>query len=202
MGIALAGVAAWAEAVDALLASFVAVGLAEWGDKTQLLVLALVLRHGRAGPILAGVALGALLSGGLAALAGIVLNGFITLRAISLLLAVALLLAGVGGLIRPQQPELARPGTVSPFLVAAAGVFIAEIGDKSQFLTGAIAAQFDSFYMAGFGAAAGTVVACLPVVLLGDRFAALVPARAIRTVIACLFLLVGVVVAVNALRLI
>lgn len=188
--------------MDALLASFVAVALAEWGDKTQLLVLALVMRDGRVGPTLAGVTVGALANALLAAGAGIVLGDFITPRAIALLLVVALLFVGVGALIRPDEPELEPSRSASPFLIAAAGVFLAELGDKSQFLTAALAAQFNSFPMIAVGAAAGAVAVAIPAALLGDRFVTLVPVKAIRAVTACVFLLAGAVVAVRSLGLI
>lgn len=188
--------------MDALLTTFLAAGLAEWGDKTQLLVIALAARYGRPGPVLAGIFVAALANAMIAALGGGLLNGFITLRAISLLVAVALLFAGIGGLIRHKAPDMGAGWRTGPFVTTAACFFLLEFGDKTQFLTAAFAAQFDSLLLAAFGATMGVIAANLPAALLGDRLAEVVPVRAIRIGVAALFLLAGFIVAVKSLRLI
>jgi putative Ca2+/H+ antiporter (TMEM165/GDT1 family) len=83
--------------LEPLLTTFIAALLAEWGDKTQLLVVALAVRYRRPLPILAGIAVAALANSLIAATGGIVVNSLIILRATSLLVAVALIFAGVGG---------------------------------------------------------------------------------------------------------
>jgi len=187
--------------MDALVLSFVAGGLAEWGDKTQLLALALVLRFGRIVPVLLGLAVAALANAGLAAFAGTIVHDMATLRALSLLVAIALLFAAVAGFIPQQAPP--APGAkwrIGPFLTSAVLIFGAEFADKTQFLTFAVAAQYDSLWLAPAGAAAGVVAANVPLLLLGREGVprALKP---IRLGIACLFLLAGLAVAVSALRL-
>src|SRR4028119_950014 len=93
--------------MEALLPAFIAALLGEWGDKTQLLVIALAARYGKPGQLLLGVALAALAGGLLASFAGTLINGTATLRAISLLVAVALLFAGVAAFIRAKTPDYA-----------------------------------------------------------------------------------------------
>ena len=188
--------------MDALFLSFIAAGLAEWGDKTQLLVVALAIRYRRPGAILAGVALAALANGLIAAFGGTLVHDMITLRAVSLLVALALLFAGVAGLLRKKMPEASFPGMRSAFLASALGFFIFEFGDKTQFLTFAIAAQYDALALAAAGATAGVLVAAAPAALLGARLPAVVPMRPLRIAIALLLLLAGFVVAINALRLV
>jgi len=187
--------------VDPLVAGFVSAGLAEWGDKTQFLALALVLRFGRLVPVLLGLAVAALANAGLAAFAGTVVHDMATLRALSLLVAVALLYAAVAGFIPQQAPAApAAKWRIGPFLTSAILIFGAEFADKTQFLTFAIAAQYDSLWLAPAGAAAGVIAANIPLLLLGrERLPrALKP---IRLGIAGIFLLAGLVVAVSALRL-
>jgi putative Ca2+/H+ antiporter (TMEM165/GDT1 family) len=187
--------------VEPLLTTFIAAGLGEFGDKTQLLVVALAARYGRPGAILAGVAAAALANSLIAAAGGIVIHDMITLRAISLLVALALLFAGAGSLIS-LRPRVNVAGWKTPaFVTAAGGFFIAEFGDKTQFLTAALAAQYDSLPLAALGAATGIVVASAPAAVLGPRLAALLPLTGIRIGVACLFLVVGFIVAVSALRL-
>jgi putative Ca2+/H+ antiporter (TMEM165/GDT1 family) len=188
--------------LDALLTCFVAAALGEWGDKTQLLVIALAVRYRRPLPILAGVFAAALANSLIAAFGGTLVHSMITLRAISLLVALALVFAGVAGLIRPKPYESAGTSRAGPFLVAAASFFVLEFGDKTQFLTFALAAQFNAFALAAAGATAGILAASVPAALLGDRLAKAAPLKAIRLGLGTFFLLVGLIVGVNALRLV
>lgn len=188
--------------MDAILTSFIAAGLAEWGDKTQLLVAALAARYGRPGPVLAGVALAALANALVAAACGTLLHGYITVRAVSLLLALALAFAGAVAFGRKAPPALAETVKGGAFLGSLIGFFLIEFGDKTQFVTFAVAAQFDALLLAAAGAAAGIVAASLPAALLGPALARQVPLRAVRYAVGLLFLLVAAIVAVNALRLV
>jgi putative Ca2+/H+ antiporter (TMEM165/GDT1 family) len=188
--------------LEALLTTFLAAGLAEWGDKTQLLVVALAARFGRTREILIAAALAALANAFIASAGGMLINQFVAVRQASLLVAVALLFAGVAGLITRTAPEApAAPGR-SFVLTAALALFAADLGDKSQFLTFALAARYDSLVLAAFGAAAGIMVASAPAALLGAALPRTLPVKPLRIAIAFLFLLAGFFVAVNALRLV
>lgn len=186
--------------MDALLTAFVAAFLAEWGDKTQLVVAMLAAATRRPASVLAGLALAALASNVVAAIAGIYIADTINIRAMTLMVALALLFAGISGLIRRKAPAPAAPRRL---LVASAFILClaAEMGDRTQFLTFALAGRFDSAPLAAAGATAGMVAACLPAALLGDRFGEVVPVRAIRYAGAGVFLITGFIVAVKALQL-
>lgn len=188
--------------MEALFTSFLAAALAEWGDKTQLLVVALALRYREPLPILAGVAVGALANALLASFGGTLIHDAITLRAISLLLAVALIFAAVSGFSSREAPDMGAEWKTGPFVTTAACFFLLEFGDKTQFLILGIAAQFDSLVLAAAGATAGVLAASAPAALLGERLPTILPMRALRLAIASLFLLTGCIVAVSALRLI
>lgn len=187
--------------MEALYTSFLAAALAEWGDKSQLLVAALAARYRRPVPILAGVGVAALAHAVIAAAAGSLIHDLVISRAATLLVAVALLFAGINSLAGRQAPDLATWKT-GPFVTAAASFFLLEFGDKTQFLTGALAAKYDSLLLTALGATAGVLLASLPAAFLDDRFAAIVPVKPLRIGVAGLFLLAGIVVAIVALRLI
>jgi putative Ca2+/H+ antiporter (TMEM165/GDT1 family) len=189
--------------VDALLTTFIAAALAEFGDKTQLLVVALAARYRSAGAVLLGVAIAAVVNSLLAGAGGTLVSHMITIRAISLLIAVALVFAGVAGLI-PQIDEsgMGASWKTGALVTTAACFFLLEFADKTQFLTFAFAAQFNSMGLAAAGATAGVIVANAPAALLGERLPALLPLARIRIGVALFFLLAGLVVAVNALRLV
>lgn len=186
--------------MDALVTAFVGAALAEWGDRTQLLVALLAARFGRPGTVLLGFLLAAIVSNAVAAFAGAVIAQTITIRAMTLLVAVALLFAGVAGLIRRNAPPAAT-GRTPLVLAAFVLVLAAELGDRTQFLTFAIGGRFDSPALAAGGATAGMLAACLPAALLGSRLQSVVPVRAIRFAGAAAFLITGFIVAVGALQL-
>jgi Ca2+/H+ antiporter, TMEM165/GDT1 family len=186
--------------MDALLSAFVAAGLAEWGDKSQLVVAALAARSGRPGLVMAGLFAATLLSCAAAAAAGMLVGGTITIRAMSLMVALSLLFAGIAGMIRRGEPAIGSPRT--PVILAAAILCLAaQMGDRTQFITFALAGRFDSPALAAAGATAGIVAASLPAALLGAGFARAVPLHAIRIGGGFLFLITGFVVAVKALQL-
>jgi putative Ca2+/H+ antiporter (TMEM165/GDT1 family) len=188
--------------VDALLTTFVAALLAELGDKTQLLAIALVARYRKPGALLAGIAVAALANGLLAAWGGVLINGMVTLRAISLLVAVALASAGISGLLRQKEPgDMGSTWRTGAFVTSAACFFLLEFGDKTQFLTVAFAARYDSFLLAAAGASAGVVVANLPAMALAERMPKVVPLKRVRTGIAVAFIIAALFVGVSALRL-
>lgn len=186
--------------MEALVTAFAATFLAEWGDKTQLLAAMLAATTRRPLAVLAGLLLAALASNIVAALAGVWIADTITIRAMTLMVALALLFAGASGMVRRKPPVRAAPRRLllfSAFILCLA----AELGDRTQFLTFALAGRFDSAPLAAAGATAGIVAAAIPAALLGDRFAAIVPVRAIRYTGAALFLVTGFIVAVKALQL-
>jgi putative Ca2+/H+ antiporter (TMEM165/GDT1 family) len=188
--------------VEPLLTSFVAAALAEWGAKTQLLVVLLAARYRRPLPILLGVAIAALANSLIAAYAGALLHDRMPLRALALLTALALLFAGTEGLFPARLKPMAEGWRTGPFVTAALCFFLLEFADGTQFITAAIAARFNAFALAGAGAAAGILVSSVPAAALGVRLEKRVKLRAIRIAVAILFLIVAAIVAVNALRLV
>jgi putative Ca2+/H+ antiporter (TMEM165/GDT1 family) len=187
--------------VDALLTSFIAAGLGEFGDRTQLLAALLAARFGRPGTVLAGIGLGALVHMLLAGFAGAFANDFILPASASLLVALALAYAGVMGFFARSLPVDAGTGK-DLFWAALGGAFALEFADKSQFLTLGLAARTDSVVLTAAGATAGILAACLPAALLGARFEGALPMKPIRIGIAVAFTLAAFLVAVNALGLV
>jgi putative Ca2+/H+ antiporter (TMEM165/GDT1 family) len=185
--------------MEALVTSFVAALLATWSDKTQLVVAVQADRTQRPLLVLAGLGLALAASNVIAAIAGIYIAQAINVRAQTLLLALALLFAGGSGLIRrrPPKPATTRLPLLTIFILCLA----TEMGDRTQFLTFALAGRFDSAPLAAAGATAGALAACLPALFLGERLATATPMHAIRYAGAALFLLVGFVTAVQALQL-
>lgn len=184
--------------MGALLPAFVAALLAEFGDKTQLLVLMLAAHFGRRRPVLAGIALAAAANGVISAAGGELIAGLITPEARALMLALALLFAGAGALLPVKPPTSVAGWRLGAFASSFGAFLILEFGDKTQFLTAAIAARYGAPILTAIGATAGVVIASALALLLGDAL----PRARLRTGAAALFLVIGVAVAIGALGLI
>ena len=183
----------------ALLASLVAAFLCAWGDRTQFLAATLAAGTRKPGQVLAGLVLAVAASNAAAAYAGAWIAASINLRASSLLTALALLFAGISGLIpRKPQPERApRLLLLSVYIL----ILATEMGDRIQFLTFAFAGRFGTAPLAAAGATIGLVAACVPAVVLGDELQAKVPLRGLRWAVAGVMLVAGFIIGVNALQL-
>jgi putative Ca2+/H+ antiporter (TMEM165/GDT1 family) len=187
--------------LDALLPAFLAALLAEFGDKTQLLTVLLATRFVRPGQVLAGVAIAALANSLIAAVGATLVSGVIPFRALNLLTALALIFAAGGALLPQKQPKVGIYDRLGPFAASAIAFFILELGDKTQFLTFAFAARSQTPLLAAAGATAGIVVASLPAIALGAALPTALPLQRLRMGVGILFLIVGLIVGLSALRL-
>jgi putative Ca2+/H+ antiporter (TMEM165/GDT1 family) len=77
------------------------------------------------------------------------------------------------------------------FVATTIAFFIAEIGDKTQVATILLAAKYHPLWQVVAGTTVGMLLANVPVVLLGSRFAARLPLKAARIAAACVFLALG-----------
>ena len=187
--------------MDALLSTLIAALLAEQGDKLQLLAAALARRR-PAGAVFAGLVAAAFANSLIAGVGGRLLHATVPFRALTLLVAVALLSAAAGAAFRAKPSGVIAYPRLGTLGGAAFAGFVLGFGGGTQFLTFALAARADSAMLATLGATVGTAVGILPVILLGEAWPRAVPLRAIRSVAAMLFLLAGTVAALTALRLI
>jgi Ca2+/H+ antiporter, TMEM165/GDT1 family len=101
------------------------------------------------------------------------------------------------GRIRCPAHVLASP-PVNAFLVATGVVALAEIGDKTQIATVALAARYDALIAVVAGTALGMMIANVPAVLLGEIAAKKMPQRFVHGIAAVLFAAMGIVALVGA----
>jgi putative Ca2+/H+ antiporter (TMEM165/GDT1 family) len=81
---------------------------------------------------------------------------------------------------------------VGVFAATCVAFFIAEMGDKTQVATVALAARYASFAPVVLGTTIGMLLANVPVVFLGERLAARLPMRLLQRVAAALFAVLGI----------
>lgn len=181
---------------EALLVSTGTVALAEIGDKTQLLALLLAARFRKPWPIIAGILAATLLNHALAAWLGQMVAAWLTPDTLRWIVAASFIGIALWTL-KPDKLDDERLPAHGAFLATVIAFFIAEMGDKTQVATVLLATRFDSLVMVVAGTTLGMLIANVPVVALGSRFAQRLPLRAARIVAACLFLLLGAWVAVG-----
>ena len=173
---------------SALGISIVAVAIAEIGDKTQLLALVLAARYRTPWPIIAGIFIATLANHGLAGWAGALAAQWISADLARWLIAGSFLAVALWALV-PDKLDADKTKTprFGAFLTTLVAFFLVEIGDKTQIATVVLAAQYPPLWQVVLGTTAGMLLANVPVVLLGSRFAAKLPLKAARWASAALF---------------
>jgi putative Ca2+/H+ antiporter (TMEM165/GDT1 family) len=180
--------------------SFALVAASEMGDKTQLLAFSLAGRFRRPWPILAGILVATLANHLVAASLGAWISAHVPPRAMDAILAVSFVAFGLWALRPDADDDDGQPSRFGPFLATTVLFFLAEMGDKTQLATLALAARFGAVLQVAIGTTLGMVAADGLAVFLGDRFAAKVKARWLRIGAATLFFLFGAVSAWSAIR--
>jgi len=179
--------------MDAFLVSLVAVAIAEIGDKTQLLSLTLAAKYRRPWPICIGIFLATLANHAMAGGVGALLAHWISPRALQWAVVASFIGMAAWALVPDKADDEAATKHSGHSLVIATIItfFLAEMGDKTQLATVALAAQYHPLWQVVAGTTLGMLVANVPVVWLGARFAARIPLRAARIGAALLFLGLG-----------
>jgi len=179
--------------LEALLVSASIVAIGEIGDKTQLLALVLSARYERPVPIILGIFAATLLNHTLAGALGAGIRHLASPELLRWVLALGFL-AMAGWALRPDTlTEEAPPaGRFGVFGVTLVAFFLAEMGDKTQVATVALAARYQALASVVLGTTLGMLAANVPVVLLAGRVAKKIPFRVVRYVSATLFAATGV----------
>ena len=92
--------------------------------------------------------------------------------------------------IEEEEAQVAtRLGVFGATLVT---FFLAEMGDKTQIATLAMAAHYPSALLVVAGTTLGMLIADVPAVFIGDRLAGRIPMKLVHTIAALLFAVLGV----------
>ncbi len=180
--------------MQALLVSTGVVALAEMGDKTQLLAFILAARFKKPLPIIAGIICATVLNHGLAGALGAWITSVMGPQTLRWLLGLSFLGMAVWTLIpdKIDDDDTRVAQRLGVFGATSIAFFLAEMGDKTQIATIAMAAHFEQAVVVVIGTTLGMLIADVPAVFLGDRMAARVPLKLVHGVAAALFAVMGV----------
>ena len=188
--------------MQALLISTGVVALAEVGDKTQLLSLVLAARYRKPVPICLGVLAATLCNHAGAGGLGTLLARWLDPAIMNWVIVGSFALMA-GWILVPDkldEGDAAPPKrAVGVFGTTAMAFFLAEMGDKTQVLTVALAAQYRDFFSVVGGTTLGMMLANVPVIYLGSRFAERLKPKVVHILASILFLILGALALKNAL---
>ena len=185
--------------MESFLVSISTVAIAEMGDRTQLLSLMLAARYRRPWPILAGVLCATLANHLLAGLVGVRLGRFLTPAMLDAAVGISMLGMALWALKPDTLEERNRTRPAGAFVATLVSFFIAEIGDKTQIATVALAAAYSNLAAVVAGTSAGMLLANAPVVFLGKAFSDRLPLTALHRLASVLFLILGALFIYRAL---
>jgi putative Ca2+/H+ antiporter (TMEM165/GDT1 family) len=187
--------------MEAFLVCLTSIAIAEMGDRTQLLSLVLAARYRKPWPILIGILLATLANHTVAGIVGRWLGRSLSKGALDLAVGVSMLAMAAWTLKPDKLDESGERIRDSSVLIATfVAFFVAEIGDKTQIATVALAAAYSNLPAVILGTTCGMLLANAPVVFLGKAFANRLPLKAIHVGAAILFALLGVLFIVRGTR--
>ncbi len=185
--------------MQAFLISAGSVAAAEMGDRTQILALLLAARFRRPWPIAAGILVATLANHAVAGFVGLGIGRLLTPAVLNAAVGISMLAMAIWALIPDKLDENEKTQAHrGVFVTTLVCFFLAEMGDKTQFATMALAAAYSNLAAVVAGTTIGMLIANLPVVFLGQAFAARLPLAAIHRASAAIFAVLGIVFLVRA----
>jgi putative Ca2+/H+ antiporter (TMEM165/GDT1 family) len=186
--------------MESLLVSTGVVALAEIGDKTQLLAFILAARFKKPMPIIAGILVATIFNHGMAGALGAWITAMVSPDILRWVLAASFLGMAAWTLI-PDKIEEEETQVAQRFGVFGATLitfFLAEMGDKTQIATVAMAAHYPNPILVVIGTTLGMLIADVPAVFAGDKLAAKIPMKLVHTIAAAIFAVLGVATLLGA----
>lgn len=181
--------------MDAFLVSTLVVAVGEIGDKTQLLALLLAARFRRPVPIILGIFFATVLNHTLAGLLGEFIRTAISPEVLRWLLGLSFIGIALWALMPDTlDSEPTSNSVYGIFALTFVTFFLAEIGDKTQLATVALAARYSDLVQVVAGTTLGMLIADIPAVLLGEKAAPKLPLKLIRVVAATIFAVLGLLI--------
>ncbi len=186
--------------MEAFLVSTGVVALGEMGDKTQLLAILLAARFRKPLPIIAGILVATLANHALAGAVGAWVSAQLGPDVLRWIVGLSFLAVAAWMLVPDKVDDLsvARSPRLGIFGTTVLAFFVAEMGDKTQIATVALAARYSAEFVAVVaGTTLGMMLANVPAVLLGDRIARALSMTLVHGIAAAIFAVLGVLTLLN-----
>jgi Ca2+/H+ antiporter, TMEM165/GDT1 family len=197
--------------MHAFWTAFIFIFMAEMGDKTQFMTLAMSAKY-RGRIVLAGVTLGTLVISLVSVALGATVGKLLPTAWISILAGTAFIIFGLLELKgedaeegKTEADEAGKAGKdklarFGPILTIATAFFVAELGDKTMLATVAIASREGSFVQVWLGSTVGLVAANALAIFAGKALSQKLSAKTLRYCVAAVYIISGIVAIVEGLR--
>ena len=186
--------------MEALFISTGVVALAEIGDKTQLLAFILAARFKKPLPIIAGILCATLVNHGLAGALGAWITSTVSPGILRWVLGLSFIGMAIWTMIPDEieEEETKIAQHLGIFGTTLVTFFLAEMGDKTQIATVALAAHYGHPLIVVMGTTLGMLLADVPAVFVGDRFARKIPMKMVHSMAAGVFAVLGMATLLGA----
>jgi Ca2+/H+ antiporter, TMEM165/GDT1 family len=186
--------------MEALLVSTGVVALAEIGDKTQLLAFILAARFKKPVPIILGILCATVVNHGLAGALGAWITSVVTPEILRWVLGASFIGMAIWTMIPDEieEEETRAAHRLGVFGATLITFFLAEMGDKTQIATIAMAAHYANPVLVVMGTTLGMLIADVPAVFVGDKLASRIPMKLVHAIAAAIFALLGVATLLGA----
>ena len=186
--------------MEALFVSTGVVALAEIGDKTQLLAFILAARFKKPLPIIAGILAATIINHGLAGALGAWITAAISPEVLRWVLGASFIAMAAWTLIpdKIEDEETQIASKLGVFGATFVTFFLAEMGDKTQIATIAMAAHYANPWLVVVGTTLGMLIADVPAVFVGDKLAHKIPMKLVHSIAAGVFALLGIATLLGA----
>jgi len=185
--------------LDAFLISTGVVALAEIGDKTQLLAFILAAKFRKPIPIILGVLVATIANHAFAGALGAWITSLLSPETMRWVLGISFIGMAIWTLIPDKfdesEAKFARFGVFGTTVIA---FFLAEMGDKTQVATVALAARYHGIVAVVAGTTLGMMLANVPAVYFGDKIANKISLKLVHGVAALIFAALGVATLLGA----
>ena len=185
--------------ITTILISTGVVALAEMGDKTQLLAFLLAARFKKPVPIILGILLATIVNHGFAGALGAWITTLLSPNTLGWILGLSFIAMAIWTL-KPdeiEEDEAKIAGRFGVFGATTITFFLAEMGDKTQIATVALAANYSSVILVVIGTTLGMMIADVPAVFIGTKFAQKVSMKLVHGIAAAVFAVLGVITLLN-----
>ena len=186
--------------MEALFISTGVVALAEIGDKTQLLAFILAARFKKPAPIIAGILCATIVNHGLAGALGAWITSAVSPGILRWILGASFIAMAVWTMIpdKIEEEETRVARKMGVFGATLITFFLAEMGDKTQIATVAMAAHYATPMLVVIGTTAGMLIADVPAVFIGEKLSSKIPMKTVHAIAAAIFALLGVATLLGA----
>ncbi|WP_374316923.1 TMEM165/GDT1 family protein [Aquabacterium sp.] len=180
--------------MESILVSTGVVALAEIGDKTQLLAFILAARFKKPVPIILGILAATIVNHGIAGALGAWITAMVSPDILRWVLGLSFIGMAIWTLIpdKIEEEETQVAHKLGVFGATLVTFFLAEMGDKTQIATVAMAAHYASPVMVVIGTTLGMLIADVPAVFVGDKLAARIPMKLVHSIAAAIFAVLGI----------